>query len=435
MKEWGDLRDNVKLGMLGLGTVGSGVYQVLRENGEELEKRTRLPIQIKSIVVRDLEKERLVEVPAELLTTDAWQVVNDPEIDIIVEVMGGIEGTKDLLLTAFRNGKSVVTANKDLIAEHGDELIEEAARHDCDFLYEASVGGGIPIIRPLRKDLAGNQIQEVMGIVNGTTNYILTRMSQQGLAFEEALKEAQALGYAEANPDSDVLGWDAGRKIAIVASLAFHSRVNFHDVDVEGITSITERDIEYAKKLGYEIKLIGSAKETDTGKISAQVYPALVPCEHPLASVNGVYNAIFVRGNAIGEAMFLGLGAGQLPTASAVIGDIVECVRNYHAGTRGNFLVDCYHKKEIQSSLEIVHRFYLRMEVTDQAGVLGIIAGRIGQFGVSIQSMIQQWADGQTAEIVVITHEVQEGALRDALQELGDMEQVKTIKQTLRVVD
>lgn len=427
--------DCIKIGLLGLGTVGSGVYQVLHENGEELEKRTRLPIRIQSIAVRDLEKERLVDVPAELLTTDAWRVVNDPDIDVIVEVMGGIEGTKDLLLAAFRNGKSVVTANKDLIAEHGDELIEEAVRNECDFLYEASVGGGIPIIRPLRKDLAGNRIQEIMGIVNGTTNYILTRMSQEGMAFDEALQVAQQLGYAEANPDSDILGWDAGRKMAIVASLAFNSRVNFKDVDVEGITSITDKDIKYAKKLGYEIKLIGSAKELPNGKITAQVFPALVPEKHPLASVNGVYNAIFVRGNAIGEAMFVGLGAGQLPTASAVIGDVVECVRNYHAGTRGKFMLDCYHKKQIQSSLENYSRFYLRLEVSDQAGVLGLIAGRIGQRGVSIRSMIQQWTDGQTAEIVVVTHEVQEGSLRDALQELHDMQQVKAIKQTLRVVD
>ncbi|BCJ88108.1 homoserine dehydrogenase [Effusibacillus dendaii] len=428
------MKEQVRIGMLGLGTVGSGVVKVLAENGTEIEKRSGLPIRIKSIVVRDLEKERLVEVPAELLTTDAWQVVNDPEIDVIVEVMGGIEGTKDLLLTAFRNGKSVVTANKDLIAEHGDELILEATRNGCDFLYEASVGGGIPIIRPLRKDLAGNKISEVMGIVNGTTNYILTRMTQMGMAFEDALKEAQELGYAEANPASDVEGWDAGRKIAIVASLAFNSRVNFSDVDTEGITSITERDIDYAKQMGYAIKLIGSAKETENGSISAQVYPALVPQDHPLASVNGVYNAIFVRGNAIGEAMFLGLGAGQLPTASSVIGDIVEAVRNFHAGTRGKFLVDCYEQKTIQSSLENKNRFYLRLEVADQPGVLGAIAGKIGQHGVSIHTMFQKWTDSQTAEIVVITHEVREGSLRDALNELGDMEHVHAIKQTLRVV-
>jgi homoserine dehydrogenase len=349
--------------------------------------------------------------------------------------MGGIEGTKDLLLTAFRNGKSVVTANKDLIAEHGDELTFEATKNACDFLYEASVGGGIPIIRPLRKDLAGNRIHEVMGIVNGTTNYILTRMSQAGMSFEDALKEAQNLGYAESNPASDVEGWDAGRKIAIVASLAFNSRVNFPDVYVEGITSITATDIKYAKEMGYAIKLIGTANQKDCGnKISAQVFPALVPVQHPLASVNGAYNAIFVRGNAIGEAMFMGLGAGQLPTASSVVGDIVEAVRNFHAGTRGKFLVDCYAKKEIQSYLENCHRFYLRLEVADQPGVLGAIAGKIGQYGVSIQNMVQKWADKETAEIVVITHEVKESALRDALNELSDMNVVKSIKQTLRVI-
>lgn len=428
------MKKQIKIGMLGLGTVGSGVYKVLEENGEELEKRTGLPMQIKSIVVRDLEKERLVDVPNELLTTDPLQVVSDPEIDIVVEVMGGIEGTKDLLLTAFRNGKSVVTANKDLIAEHGDELTFEATKNGCDFLYEASVGGGIPIIRPLRKDLAGNKIHEVMGIVNGTTNFILTRMSQLGVPFEDALKEAQQLGYAEANPASDVEGWDAGRKIAIVASLAFNSRVNFPDVDVEGITSITAKDIQYAKEMGFAIKLIGSAKEIENGKISAQVFPALVPLTHPLASVNGAYNAIFVRGNAIGEAMFLGLGAGQMPTASAVVGDIVEAVRNFHAGTRGKFLVDCYDKKEVQSAMENRHRFYLRLEVADQAGVLGAIAGKIGQHGVSIHTMFQKWADSHTAEIVVITHEVREGDMRDALNELGDMEHVKAIKQVLRVI-
>lgn len=423
-----------RLGLLGLGTVGSGIYRILTDNAYDLAQRAGASIELKAVAVRDKNKKRLIDVPSELLVTDPNQVVTDPDIDIVVEVMGGIEGTKDLLLTALKNGKSVVTANKDLIAEHGEELFAVAKENGRDLLYEASVGGGIPIIRPLKQCLAGNRIQQVMGIVNGTTNFMLTRMSQTGVTFEEALKEAQDLGYAEADPTSDVKGYDAARKMAILASLAFNTRVTFSNVAVEGIDHISDRDIAYARDMGYTIKLLGVAEEDNSGEISVSVFPALVPNEHPLASVNGAYNAIFVRGDAIGEAMFLGLGAGQMPTASAVTGDIVEAVRNLLSGASGTLLSLSYQDKKIKEAYEASRQFYLRLEVKDLPGVLGAIASVLGRHGVSIQSMLQKSADRSAAEIVVITHAGKERALFDAISELRDLHEVKTVQQILRVI-
>ncbi|GIM47187.1 homoserine dehydrogenase [Collibacillus ludicampi] len=423
------------IGLLGLGTVGSGVYKILTTNAEDLAQRAGAALRVAAVAVRDKEKKRLVDVPEELLTTDAFKVATDPGIDILVEVMGGIEGTKDLLLTALKSGKSVVTANKDLIAEHGEELFAVAKENGCDLLFEASVGGGIPIIRPLKQCLAGNRITQVMGIINGTTNFMLTRMTQTGATFEEALKEAQELGYAEADPTSDVKGYDAARKMAILASLAFNSRVTFSDVDVEGIDHISDRDIAYARDLGYTIKLLGVAEEETDGEIGVCVYPALVPNEHPLASVNGAYNAIFVRGDAIGEAMFLGLGAGQMPTASAVTGDIVEAVRNLLSGANGSLISTCYHNKKIKDTLEAKRQFYLRLEVSDLPGVLSVITGILGRHGVSIQSLLQKRADSSEAEIVIITHEGREHSVYDSLAELRELKEVKAVQQVLRVIE
>jgi homoserine dehydrogenase len=428
------MKQVIHIGLLGLGTVGSGVYKILSQNAEELAKRAGAALRVKAVAVREKDKKRLVDVPEELLTTDAMRVAADPEIDILVEVMGGTEGTRELLLTALNSGKSVVTANKDLIAEYGEELFSVAKANGCDLLYEASVGGGIPIIRPLKQCLAGNRITQIMGIVNGTTNFMLTRMSQTGATFEKALKEAQELGYAEADPTSDVKGYDAARKMAILASLAFHSRVTFSDVDVEGIDRISDRDIAYARDLGYTIKLLGVAEEETEGEIGVCVYPALVPNEHPLASVNGAYNAIFVRGDAIGEAMFLGLGAGQMPTASAVVGDIVEAVRNLQSGAKGSLISTCYHNKKIKDTLEAKRQFYLRLEVRDLPGVLSVITGILGRHGVSIQSLLQKRANSSEAEIVIITHEEKEHAVYDAVAEMRDLKEVKAVQQVLRVI-
>lgn len=428
------MQKTFRLGLLGLGTVGSGVYKILTQNAEELAQRAGAPIKITRIAVRDKGKKRLVEVPEAILTTDPWEIVNDPQIDIVVEVMGGIEKTKELLLGALKNGKSVVTANKDLIAEHGQELFAMAKEKSRDLLFEASVGGGIPIIRPLKQCLAGNRITQVMGIINGTTNFMLTRMSQTGATFAAALKEAQDLGYAEADPSADIKGYDAGRKMAIIASLAFNSRVTFSDVDVEGIEQITDRDIAYAKDMGYTIKLLGVAEEQNPGEIGVRVFPALVPFEHPLASVHGAYNAIFVRGDAIGEAMFLGLGAGQMPTASAVTGDIVEAVRNLLSGASGFLVCNCYHEKTIKGPFEGKRQFYIRLQVPNRPGVLGAIASALGRHGVSIESMLQKRADQAAAEIVIITHVVKECAVMNAIAELRDLKEVQAVQQVLRVI-
>lgn len=424
----------VRLGLLGLGTVGGGVYRVLTEEADELAKRTGVSMRVVAVGVRDIEKERDMDISPNLLTTEVEKLVQSDEVDIVVEVMGGIEGTKDLLLTALRKGKSIVTANKDLIAEHAEELFQTARQHGCDVLYEASVGGGIPIVRPLKQCLAGNRLEQVMGIVNGTTNFILTRMSQSGAAFEDALQVAQDLGYAESDPTSDIEGHDAGRKMAILASLAFHTRVKYSDVETEGIRSITDRDIAYAHELGYEIKLVGFAREKD-GKVFTRVHPALLPMAHPLASVNDVYNAIFVRGNPVGETMFLGKGAGQLPTASAVVGDIIEAVRNLSLNTRGQLLAPWYDEKAMGNPMDSMYRFYLRLTVMDRAGVIGGIAGLFGDYGVSIQQMMQKWGDGQQAEIVIVTHEVREGNLYDAVAALNDLEVVHFVNQKIRVVE
>jgi homoserine dehydrogenase len=427
------MKEAVKVGLMGLGTVGSGVYQVLQENGPEIALRAGSPIVVKKILVRDVEKERAVQVPPELFTTDPYELIEDPEIDIIVEVMGGFENTLEILLSSLERRKSVVTANKDLIAVHGRELLDAAAKANVDFLFEGSVAGGIPIIRPLKHCLAGNRIEEIMGIVNGTTNYILSKMAQERVSFAAALKEAQSLGYAEADPTSDVEGLDAARKIAILASLAFNSRVTFADVHVSGITSISDRDVKYAEQLGYVVKLVARAREVD-GAIEAIVRPTFVPVDHPLASVGGAYNAVFVKGNAVGEAMFHGLGAGSLPTASAVVGDLVEATRNLHAGVRGRILCTCYHEKPIRAIDDSVGKHYVRLVAKDLPGVLGTIATIFGESAISIESMVQKKHDGDSAELVFITHEVRYGNLQRAIQVLKHHPAVRGVYQVLQVI-
>ena len=312
----------IRAALLGFGTVGTGVYKVLQKQKEDMIPKLGSQIEIKKILVRNLEKAAAkVEDPA-VLTNNWDEIVNDPEIDIVIELIGGIEPARSYILAAINAGKHVVTANKDLIAVHGKELLDAAEAHHVDFLFEAAVAGGIPIIRPLKECLAGNHMAEVMGIVNGTTNFILTKMTQDGMEFKDALALATELGYAEADPTADIEGLDAGRKVAILASVAFNSRVVFDDVYIEGITKITAKDIKYAKEMGCDIKLLGVAKNTEEG-IEAYVCPMLIPSRHPLASVNDSYNAVFVNGDAVENAMFYGRGAGELPTASAVVGDLL----------------------------------------------------------------------------------------------------------------
>lgn len=421
-----------KIGLLGLGNVGTGVVKVLKENGKDIETKVGRRLEIGRVLVRDLHKKRNVDIDASLLTDNPADILDNPEIEIVVEVMGSIEKAYEYIIKAFEKKKAVVTANKDLIAVHGKELFEAAGRNGCDFFFEASVGGGIPIIRPLKESLSGNKISLIMGIINGTTNYILTKMGQEGYEFHEALEEAQRLGYAEPDPTSDIEGLDAARKIAILASIGFNSRITYPDVYVEGITKITTYDIKYAEELGYTIKLLGIAKGNDD-EVEVRVHPVFIPTTHPLAAVYNEYNAIFVRGDAVGETMFYGKGAGELPTASAVVGDIISAARNNRYGTSGMIGCTCYENKRIKPITEIESKYYIRISVKDRPGVLASIAGVFGNTNVSLASVIQKRLEGHYAELVLITHKVQEANLRDALAVIEGLSVVDQVGTVIRV--
>lgn len=418
--------------LLGLGTVGTGVYKVLKSQEEEMEQKIGAAVAIKKILVRNLKKAAAKLQEPELLT-DSWQeILEDESIDIIIEVMGGIHPAKEYITAALRAGKHVVTANKDLVASFGGELLDCASEHHCDFLFEASVAGGIPIIRPLKQCLAGNHISEVVGIVNGTTNFILTKMTQEHMEFADALALATRLGYAEADPTADIQGYDAGRKVAIMASIAFNSRVTFEDVSTEGITHISSKDIRYAKELGCVIKLLGVAKNAENG-IEVKVQPMLVPEGHPLASVNDSFNAVFVHGDAVDDAMFYGRGAGELPTASAIVGDVFDIVRNILFQCTGRISCTCYKELPIKKQEETESRFFLRLHVDDKPGVLAGIASVLGNYKVSIAQMIQKHRKEDFAEIVVVTSEVREGNFHDAMLIIEGMEAVHKISSVIRV--
>ncbi len=421
----------IKIAILGAGTIGGSVLKVLKDNHDIITQRAGTDIQIKNILVLPHEIPKLHEqgLPA---TSSYDDILNDPEIQIVVELIGGIKPAKDFILQAMNHGKNVVTANKDVVAQFGSELFETADKNKIDFLFEASVGGAIPIIMPLKRSLTPNKITEVLGIVNGTTNYMLTKMKEDGADYDTVLKEAQAKGYAEANPAADVEGKDAARKIAILASIAFNSRVKFEDVSMEGITKITPEDIRYAAQLGYTVKLLAVGKESDLG-VDVRVHPVLLPNKHPLASVNGVFNAIFVRGNPIDEAMFYGPGAGY-PTASAVISDIVEIARGIDLGNVGRFGCTCYEQKKICPLDETESSYFLRLLVNDDPGVLGQIATVFGKMNVSLKSVMQTNAEfGEGAEIVVITHEVKHKNILQAEVELKKLSCVNKIFSVIRV--
>lgn len=425
-------RKSVKIAILGLGTVGTGVFKLLNTNRQDITRKIGLPLEMKKILVRDLFKQRAVAADSERLTTNWKDILEDQEIKIVVEVMGGIEPTGDLLLQALSRGKSVVTANKDLLALRGAELFESAEQHGTDLFFEASVAGGIPIVRPLKECLAGNSIRQVMGIINGTTNYILTAMGERGSGFKEMLSQAQKLGYAEADPTADIKGLDAARKIAILASIAFNTRVTFADVYVEGIEHICPEDLVYARELGYVIKLLGIAQEKE-GEIEVRVHPAFIRKDHPLAAVKDVFNAIFVRGDGIGEAMFYGQGAGEMPTASAILGDVVAAARNLVHGCTGRVGCTCYDHKRIRSINEAEVEFYLRLTVKDRPGVLAGIAGVFGNQNVSLASVLQKKTSAGMAEVVLITHKVQEQNLRNALKIINGLSTVAEVSNVIRV--
>jgi Homoserine dehydrogenase len=427
------MKDTIHIGILGLGVVGAGTVSLLRQNRAMIEQKVGARIDVKRVAVRDLSKKRAVEVERDLLTNNPIDVLDDPEIDIVCELIGGVSPAREYVLRALRNGKHVVSANKELIAKEGHAIIEEADQRHLDFQFEGAVGGGIPIIQPMRNALAGNRVQELMGIVNGTTNYILTRMTLEGADFEAVLREAQSLGYAEADPTSDVGGFDAQYKLAILSSIAFNSRVHVPDVYVEGITHVTKRDIECARELGYVIKLVAIAARLGEGEMQARVHPTLLPTAHPLASTNDVYNAIYVRGDAVGDVMFYGRGAGSGPTGSAVVGDIIDVCRNIRLGSTGRVATVHFEDAQMVPMDQVETKYYVRMLVADRPRVLAAIAGVLGDHEVSIESVRQKAASGETAEIVWVTHKVRESNMRAALQEMKKLEAVEQVYNWLRV--
>lgn len=423
-------RKIIKAGLLGLGTVGTGVYKLVKRQKEEIEKKTGVSLQIEGILVHNIEKKREGVDPS-LLTDNYRDLTGNEEISVIIEVMGGIEPAKTIILEAMRAGKSVVTANKDLVAVHGAQLYETAAENGVDFLFEAAVAGGIPIIRPLKQCLAGNEISDAVGIVNGTTNYILTRMFEDNMEFQEALDQATELGYAEADPTADIQGLDAGRKIAILASTAFHSRVVFDDVYTEGITKITARDIRYAKEFDSVIKLLGIARQRD-GQIEAAVYPMLISKDHPLATVRDSFNAVFVHGDAVDDVMFYGRGAGEFPTASAVMGDVIDVIRNMQYGCTGRIGCTCYRTTPVKNPGDIKNKFFIRMQVVNKPGVLAAIAGELATHKVSISKVVQKVIKSGMAELVIGTEEVKEYHMADALNDLKKLDVVHEISSVIR---
>ena len=424
--------DNIKVAILGIGTVGTGTYKIIKNQKDEFPYKTGSNIEVSKILVRDKSKKR--EGIDENLITDSWEdIINDDSISIVIEVMGGIEPAKTYITEALKKGKSVVTANKDLISSYGGELLDLAKENKCDILFEAAVAGGIPIIRPLKECLASNKVEEVMGIVNGTTNFILSKMTDEGMEFDEALKLAQKLGYAEADPTADVEGYDAGRKIAIMASIAFNSRVKFDDVYTEGISNISAKDIKYAKELDCEIKLLGVASNTDDG-IEARVHPMLIPNDHPLAGVKDSFNAVFVRGDSVGDTMFYGKGAGELPTASAIVGDVIDVARNIHFGCCGRIGCTCYKNLPIKTIDDIYSKYFVRLQIVDKSGVLASVLSVLGKNDVSIYQLMQKkHRDNNFAEIVLVTDKVKEKNLRDSIKELEDMPVVHKVSKVIRV--
>ena len=423
----------IKAALLGLGTVGTGVYKVLKNQEAEMEAKIGREVKIAKVLVRNLEKAAAKVDDPSILTNNWEEVLNDPEISIVIELMGGIEPARTYILAALNAGKHVVSANKDLIAVHGKELLDAAEVNHVDFLFEAAVAGGIPIIRPLKQCLAGNHMTEVMGIVNGTTNFILTKMTQEGMEFKDALALATELGYAETDPTADIEGLDAGRKVAILASVAFNSRVVFDDVYIEGITKISAKDIRYAKEMGCDIKLLGVARQGEDG-VEAYVCPMLIPSSHPLASVNDSYNAVFVHGDAVEDAMFFGRGAGELPTASAVVGDIFDIVRNIQAECCARIGCTCYKSLPVKKMEDTRNRYFIRLQVENRCGVLAEITAIFAKYQVSVAQIIQKETRVEgCAEIVVITEEVREGDFRTAMSELKNRASIRKVSSLLRV--
>jgi homoserine dehydrogenase len=416
--------------VLGCGSVGSQVVRLLEEQAADLAARIGAPVELGGVAVRRLDAPREVEVPEGLLTTDAQALVSRDDVDLVIEVIGGIEPARSLVLTALEHGASVVTANKALLAEDGPTLYEAAERAGRDLYYEAAVAGAIPILRPLRESLAGDKVTRVLGIVNGTTNFVLDKMDTTGAGFAEALEEAQELGYAEADPTADVEGFDAAAKAAILASLAFHSRVTANDVHREGISEVTAADVASAREMGAVVKLLAIAELTD-GAVAVRVHPAMIPRSHPLASVREAFNAVFVESEAAGQLMFYGPGAGGAPTASAVLGDLVTVARNRLAGTRGAG-ESAYAAREVLPMGRTVTRYHVAIDVDDRAGVLAAVATAFAEQDVSIQTVRQEGRD-EDAQLVVVSHRATDAQLSATVEAVRAMPFVREVTSVMRV--
>jgi len=416
----------IGVGIIGMGTVGAGVVQVLRENGPEIERRLGSRLRLVRVADKDIETDRGVAVDRAVLTTDVADVLENPEIQIVVETVGGYEPAKTFLLRAIASGKHVVTANKALLAVHGDEIFAAAQAKGVDVGFEASVGGGIPILRAVREGMAANRVRTVLGILNGTTNYILTEMKEKGEAFERVLREAQRLGYAEADPTFDVEGVDAAHKITLLATMAFGCRVPFSEVFTEGIRQITPQDIEYAADFGYDIKLLAVAKQ-DGKRVDVRVHPTMIPSDHLLADVRGVYNAVYVDADFLGPTLYYGQGAGRRATASAVVGDIIELARNVRGEISCRvppraFQEEALTPAHLKPIEEVVCQYYLRFTALDKPGVLSKISGVLGEYAISIESVVQKGRDaGQAVPLVFMTHEAREADVRHALGEIDTL--------------
>ena len=421
---------NLKVGMLGCGVVGSNVARLLHEDSGDFAARSGATLTLAKVAVKNVSAKR-DHVPASIITSDALSVVNDPSIDIIIEVMGGIEPARELLLAAIKNGKSVITANKALLGLHGAELFEAADNYGVDLYYEAAVGGAIPILRPLRESIVGDHVHRVMGIVNGTTNYILTKMDEEGSAFADVLKEAQALGFAEADPTADIEGHDAAAKAAILAGLAFHTRVTTKDVSCEGISKISARDVAVAREMDHVIKLLAIAELTADQQVSVRVHPTLISRQHPLASVRNAFNAVFVEAESAGELMFYGRGAGGAPTASAVLGDLIAIARNKTNGGEGHGESD-YAEISIAPLDNVKSRYLIRLDVADKPGVLATVAQLFASNSVSIET-VRQSGRGDSAELIVATHSAPESSLKKTVEALAKSDVVKKVESVLHI--
>jgi homoserine dehydrogenase len=421
----------LKVGLLGCGTVGAAVVRLLDEHRDDIARRAGCRLEIAKVAVLDPSKGRDVPLDPSRFVADPMTVIEDPGVDIVCELVGGVEPARTLVLAAFDRDKPVVTANKELLATHGRELFDASDAKRLDLYFEAAVGGGIPLIRPLKESLTGERLRRVMGIVNGTTNFFLTRMSAEGRTFDDVLAEAQRLGYAETDPSADVDGHDAAAKCAILASIAFNARVVASDVFREGISRVTTEDLEFARRLGYVVKLLAIAEMGDDERIAARVHPAMIPAAHPLASVRDAFNAVFVEGPKVGELMFYGRGAGGDPTATAVVGDLVSVARNLLSGARGVGCT-CFHERTIRPMSEMTGQYYILLRVVDRPGVLAEIASVFGRRGVSIKSVWQE-GTGRDAQLVFITHPALEGAFQQAVSELKDAPAVEEVRSVLRV--